>query len=230
VADIAVGGVRIENAPVAVIASLPAETQGAPLGPVLGANFFAEFLSTIDSPRGRLLLSPRGDAGATAAHVAGVAGERTEVPFLLWSDHFILARGGADDRGGLMFFVDSGLVAAAPDGVQAGLLASQTEAAAWAGLAGATPGAIAEIPLPISLGAATQGGQRAIVLPDAAWASFGSFGGIAVNGLISYGFLKHYAWTLDFDRRVIVLTSRRLIGRIKSPPRERPVEIPSRSR
>ncbi len=206
VADIDLGPVRVTNAPVAVVSSLPAEAQGVALGPVLGTNFLSLFFSTIDAPSGRLLLSPRGHAQASAQHLALLGPQRTEVPFLLWSDHFMLARGGAGERRDLTFFVDSGLVAVAPDGVQAGLLVSQSEAAAWSGLAAPAPGAIVEFPHALSLGGAMRDGQRAMILPDASWAAFGTFGGIGVNGLISYGLLKHYAWTIDFDRRVIVLS------------------------
>lgn len=206
VADISLGAVRIANAPVVVVSSLPNEQLGVELGPVLGTNFLQRFHSTIDAPRGRLILSPRGDAAATAQHTALVGSRAIEVPFLLWSDHFILARGGAGERDDLTFFVDSGLVAVADDGVQAGLLVSQSEAAAWAAISDpAAVGQIVPVSPRISLGGVARSSQRAMVLPDAAWASFGNFGGIAVNGLISFGFLKHYSWTLDFDRHVILL-------------------------
>lgn len=207
VADIQLGPARVSNAPIAVVASLPSEQLGVALGPVIGTNFLARFLVTIDAPNARLILSPRGHAAATAQHMALVSGARTEVPFLLWGDHYVLARGGAEARRDLNFFVDSGLVALAEDGVQAGLLIPQAQATAWAGIADqAAVGRVVPITPAISLGTAAQGGQRAMILPDAAWASFGTFGGISVNGLISYGFLKTYAWTLDFDRRVLVLS------------------------
>ncbi|NJM34023.1 MAG: hypothetical protein HC850_04150 [Rhodomicrobium sp.] len=208
VADVDLGPVRVINAPVAVVSSLPAEQLGVELGPVLGTNFLQLFLATIDAPNRRLLLSPRGDAASTAQHMALVGGAPVEVPFLLLSDHFIIARGGAGDRRDLNFFVDSGLVAIAGDGVQAGLLVPHSQAAAWAGVTDpSAAGAIVALAPEVWLGSASQSGQRAMVLPDAAWASFGTFGGIDVHGLISYGFLKHYAWTLDFDRQVLVLTA-----------------------
>ncbi len=208
VADIDLGPVRVTNAPVAVVSSLPAEQLGVELGPVLGTNFLQLFLATIDAPNERLLLSPRGNAAANGQHMALVGGTRTEIPFLLWSDHFIIARGGAGSRRDLNFFVDSGLVAVADDGVQAGLLLPHSQASVWAGVSDpSAAGAIVALAPAIWLGEASQIGQRAMVLPDAAWGSFGTFGGIDVHGLISYGFLKHYAWTLDFERQVIVLSS-----------------------
>lgn len=208
VADIDLGPVRITNAPVVVVSSLPAEQLGVELGPVLGTNFLQMFLATIDAPNQRLLLSPRRNAAARAQHMALVGSARIEVPFLLWSDHFIIAQGGAGHRRDLNYFVDSGLVAVADDGVQAGLLLSQSQASTWAGVTDpSAAGGIVALAPEIWLGGASQGGQRAMVLPDAAWGSFGTFGGIDVHGLISYGFLKRYAWTLDFDRREIVLSA-----------------------
>jgi hypothetical protein len=206
-ANLELGPVRVVNAPVAVVSSLPAEVLGVPLGPVLGTNLLAQFLATIDAPGQRLLLSRRGDEQAKTLHMNALGPSRSEIPFLLWSDHFIIARGGAGAHGDLNFFVDSGLVAVAEDGEQAGLLVPQSEAAAWAGVN--DPGAVGTmvpVALPIRLGPASRSGQRAMILPDAAWKSFGTFGGIRVNALISYGFLKRQAWTLDFDRRVIVLS------------------------
>lgn len=206
VADLDLGPVHIANAPVVVVSSLPGEILGVELGPVLGTNFFEQFLTTIHAPRGMIVLSPRGNEEAGAQHRGFVGSGGVEVPFLLWSDHFMIARGGAGARRDLNFFVDSGLVAIDNDGVQAGLLASQSEAAAWGGFSGEATGAIAPLSPPIFLGGAEQSGQRAMVLPDAGWSAFGQWGGIGVNALISQGFLKHYAWTLDFDRQIMTLS------------------------
>ena len=207
VATLMLGPVRIKNAPVAVVGALPQEQLGVELGPILGTNFLQRFLATIDAPGQRLILSSRGDKSARKKHMKMIAGEKTQSPFLMWSDHFIIARGGGGDRDDLNYFVDSGLVAVDHDGVQAGLLLPQSEGAAWAGVSDpAVAGTIVTLTQPISLGAAMHDNQRALILPDAAWASFGKFGGMKVNGLISYGFLKDYAWTLDFDQRVITLS------------------------
>jgi len=206
VADLELGGLRITNLPVSVVGALPSEQMGIPLGPVLGTNFLQLFLSTIDAPGQRLILSKRGDAAASAQHLALLPRARAETPFLLWGDHFILAGGASGLRRDLTFFVDSGLVAVADDGVQAGLLLPLAEAMAWAGASDAAAGTTITLPHAVSISDAEQQGQRAMVLPDAAWASFGTFGGIRVNGLISYGYLKHYSMTLDFDRRSLILS------------------------
>jgi hypothetical protein len=207
VADIALGPVRVVNAPVAVVSSLPSEQLGVELGPVLGTNFLERFLVTIDAPNGRLVMSPRGHAVANAQHLAFVGGARVEVPFQVWGDHLIIARGVAGDGRQLNLFVDSGLVALGADGVQAGFLIPQTQAATWAGLAADASG-IQALPVNVGFEGLARGDQSAMILPDSAWAAFGTFGGIEVSGVMSYGYLKHYAWTLDFERRVIVLSTR----------------------
>lgn len=206
VADIVVGQARVENAPVVVVASLPAEQQGVELGPVLGTNFMSHFLSTIDAPRNRIILSRRGDRSANRQHIRLLGSSKRRIPFLLWSDHFILAKGSAGKNNNLIYFVDSGLVSVDSDGTQAGLLLPKSEAAKWSGNADQSPeGSIVTLGSRIGLGSTTQSGQRGLILPDAAWKAFGSFGGIKVNALISYGFLKNWSWTLDFDRRSIIL-------------------------
>lgn len=207
VADLALGSIRVQNAPVAVISSLPDEQLGVELGPVLGTNFLQRFLATIDAHNARLLLSLRGENSANAQQMALLEKPHSKAPFLLLSDHFILARGGAGDRRDLNFFVDSGLVAVDRDGVQAGLLIPRAEAMVWAGVSDTSvDGTIVKLDTKIELGQTSQGSQRALILPDAAWSSFGAFGGIGVNGLISYGYLKNYSWTLDFDQHLIILS------------------------
>ena len=50
--------------------------------------------------------------------------------------------------------------------------------------------------------------MTAVVVPDRTWRAFGEWSGIRVEALLSHAFLKHYAWTIDFDRRVYLLHDR----------------------
>lgn len=47
--------------------------------------------------------------------------------------------------------------------------------------------------------------MTAFGVPDKTWKDFGDWGGLTVDGLISWGFLKNFTWTIDFDRHVYVL-------------------------
>ena len=207
VVDVAVEGVVMKNAPVSVIDSLPSgEVLGGTLGPVLGTNFLQRFLSTIDPHAGRLILSPRGDATARASHFERLGPIVGRVPFLLVGDHFILAPGGYGDEEDLTYFVDSGLIAFDSTGRQLTFMGTAELAQRWTGrdLTDGTP--IVILDKEISLGEVrVTGGSLLVRGPDGP--RIEEMGGIRVDALISNGFLKNFAWTLDFDAREIVLSA-----------------------
>ena len=208
-ADLDLGGARIRNAPVSVHAddTFPvgavASAFGVEMGPVIGTNVFRQFLTTIDAPQKRLLLSRRGDATARAAHVDRLSGHAHEAPFALLGEHYMIARGRVGDARDLNVFVDSGLAFFRSDQGQAGLLVSTSTLEAW-GIPAPPEGCFAEIPGPVGLGPLRQQGMTAVAVPDRTWRGFGDWSGIRVEALLSHAFLKHYAWTIDFDRRVYV--------------------------
>ena len=84
-ADLALGGAHIRNAPVWVHAddtfpvAVVASAFGAEMGAIIGTNVFRQFLTTIDAPQKRLVLSERGDPAARAAHIARLSGHAHEV-------------------------------------------------------------------------------------------------------------------------------------------------------
>ena len=209
-ADLALGGASIRNAPVWVHADdtfpigLVASAFGVEMGPIIGTNVFRQFLTTIDAPERRLLISQRGDAAARAAHLARLSGPANEVPFALLGEHLMIARGRIGEDRDLNFFIDSGLAFFRSDQGQAGLLLSASTLQAC-GIPAPSAGRFAEIPGPVALGPVRQHGMTAVVVPDRTWRAFGEWSGIRVEALLSHAFLKHYAWTIDFDRRVYLL-------------------------
>ena len=62
-------------------------------------------------------------------------------------------------------------------------------------------GRFAELPGPVAVGPALRGGLTAYPIPDPTWRDFGDWGGIRVDALVSWGYLRHFSWTIDFDRR-----------------------------
>ena len=208
-ADLALGGAHIRNAPVWVHAddtfpvAVVASAFGAEMGAIIGTNVFQQFLTTIDAPRKRLILSERGDPAARAAHVARLSGDAHEAPFALLGEHFMIARGRLGERRDLNLFVDSGLAFFSTDQGQAGLLASTSTLESW-GIPAPPAGHFAGIPGPIALGALRQHGLTAVAVPDRVWRDFGDWHGMRVEALLSHAFLKSYAWTIDFDRHVYV--------------------------
>lgn len=211
VTDLELGTASLRNVPVAVHEGvLPtrrvAEAFGVELGPIVGTNVLRRFLATVDGPGRRILFSRRGDERARAEHLARLSGATVSVPLALWAEHMIVAKGRIGEREAVLF-VDSGLVAGTPEQGQASLLAPESSLAAWGVPRGST-GRLAEIPSPIGFGDASLAGAKALAVTARTWKGFGDWGGIRVAGLLSWGFLKDYSWTLDFDRMLLDLRPR----------------------
>ena len=165
--------------------------------PILGTGFLRQFLATLDYPGGRLVLRPR----SSRAPAGGV-----EVPFALAASHLLLATGSLDGREGLTFILDSGLEdeggasVAVPRstlellGIEAPPL---TEEVGESG-AGSLSLRFGRFPLErVTLGPLVQHEASGLygIFPDL-WTELA---GISVHGILSHGFLRRYAWTLDFD-------------------------------
>jgi hypothetical protein len=209
-----IGPLRFRNVPVAILEGLPAEqiaaAFGVELGPVIGTSILQRFLTTIDSPGRRFVFSKRGDAGARTKHLSliqGVAKTRHETPFILWNSHYMIARGNIDNVAPVNFFVDSGLVAANAEQGQAALLVSEDVLAGWR-VSKPEENRFAALPGKLGIGGASREQMMAFALPDAKWREFGDWGGIKVDALASWGFLKHFAWTIDFDRHIYLFDER----------------------
>ncbi len=184
-----VGPLTVEGVPVAVV-SLEQ--------PVLGTGFLRQFCPTVDCSRGLLTLRPPG-----SDLPAGVV----RVPFALAATHLILVRGSLNDIGPLTFFLDSGLEDeggasfAAPRATleEAGIaLPELTEVIGESG-AGGLSERFGRFPIGrLAVGPRTQENATGLygIVPE----QWEEVGGISLHGLVSHGFLRRYAWTLDFER------------------------------
>lgn len=198
------GDVLLENVPVV---ALPSLTGGQDFI-MLGTNILQQFLATLDYPAGRLILSPRRDAALREEHLAMLPRHRVQIPFHMWGDHYMFARGGLGERRDLNFFIDSGLISLRPDGRgglrQAALWCTRAHLMEW----GLDPAALRrwpfECPLPVSLGPLEQ--TDLLVLPRRS-DPVESLGGVRIDGLLSHGFLRSYSWTIDFDEHQYTFAS-----------------------
>ncbi len=193
------GPVLLKHVPVIGMPSL----QGPEDFVVFGTNVLERFLVTLDYPNRRLLLSPREDAGARSAHLAQLPEPREEMEFLLWSDHYMIARGGMGESDGLNFFMDSGLVSLhpQPDGSvrQAALIVAREDLTRWGSAYSETgQDGVVELQDAIRLGGLAQRGHLILVRERGI---VSDMGGIRIDGLLSHAFVKEYAWTMDFDAR-----------------------------
>lgn len=187
---------------------------------IFGTNVLQQFLSTLDYPNKRLILSPRHDKELRKKHLEMLPEKRTEVPFYMWGDHYMFARGGLGKRADFNFFIDSGLVSLglSKTGLrQACFMATPELYQEW----GVDPESAKlrhfESPLPISLGPLTQKDQFFATVAKPSWTSFG---GVRIDGLLSHAFLNQYAWTLDFDERRYVFAEK--ADRLESPDKTDP--------
>ena len=205
IADLDLGTARVRNVPVHVHAedTLPIATVGSAFGAkvdlIIGTNVFAQFLTTIDAPGRRLVLSCRRDERARHAHLARLSGRPHHVPFILLGSHLMIARGAVGGRP-VNFFVDSGLAVFNHDQGQAGLLLSRAVLESWS-VPDPDADRFANIPS-IALGSAKRHDVTAFVVTNRMWRQFGDWSHLDVTALLSHAYFKAYTWTLDFDRQM----------------------------
>ncbi len=165
---------------------------------ILGTSILEQFLTTWDNKGQRLVLSPRYDPAARRAHFESYVGDDAEpMEFHMALDHFLLGRGAIGEKEAT-FFVDTGLVTVDPKGRQPGLMISPESFSAYGGTGDFAEPTFADAPGAVRLGPVSLTGQGVWVneMQDQH-----TYLGVKTDALLSYGFLKHCEWTLDFDTR-----------------------------
>ncbi|PCJ56869.1 MAG: hypothetical protein COA73_11460 [Candidatus Hydrogenedentota bacterium] len=197
------GEAVLQNVPITVLPSLTGEQDVI----IFGTSILQQFLATLDYPQQRLILSPRGKTSATQEHFQMQPSSQVRMPFYMWSDHYMFARGSLGPYTDLNFFVDSGLVLVYPDNEgqarQVGFTTSKKKFLEWDIPRKMVRKDHFESPYSLRLGTLEQEGHIMVT----GKAGDNNFGGIRIDGLISHGFLKQYAWTIDFDKREYVFSS-----------------------
>jgi hypothetical protein len=206
-ASLALGGATAYDVPVHVM-----ETHAADLFPklhidgIVGTTYFERFLVTIDYPGNELILRPRTASASAAFQAQASAASATIVPFYLVGDHFVFAQAQVNAAPPGLFLFDSGLAGGglmptAQLVTVARLPLNQT--AAGTGYGGG--GAITAVPFVaqrIAVGNAVRENVAGIFTPQGTPFALFPF---VVWGAISHDFLRHYAYTVDFDAMRIVL-------------------------
>ena len=198
------GDAVLANVPVAVLPALTGVAQGQKIEDmiILGTGILRQFLSTWDNREDRLILSPRSEPASREAHLRMLPPGGREMEFFLHGDHYLLANGSLGGRS-VVFFVDTGLVAIDPRGRQASLGMTAGALAAWGIDEKQATDGFVDFEDPITLGPVSRaGGAIKVMGPkhDRVWND------MPVEALLSFGFMKHFIWTLDFDRRLWILT------------------------
>jgi hypothetical protein len=203
VGEFRIGEAVLENVPVVVLASLEGQQDFI----VFGTNVLQQFFSTLDYLDNRMILSPRDNAEERKKHLAMLPADRVEVPFYMWGDHYMFARGSMGEHERLNFFIDSGLVSLHPDGNgglrQAAFTAPRGSFLEWGFEEEKVGERVFESDKALGLGPLEQTGLLFLTGDNVSW---DSFGGVRIDGLLSHAFLQQYAWTLDFSNRKYIFT------------------------
>lgn len=205
--SIKIGEVTLSSVPVSLLPTMRFSeglTGGKySIGGIIGTGFLRQFLPTIDYPGGKLVLRPATDAGRAGFRAELRRMMVVEVPFVLASTHFMIARGSLNERENLSFFVDSGLASDAAFAATnqtleyANIALPETKVEkgniGGGGGAGFATGrfSVKELGLGPLLQKNLQGAFG--VLPaQTYWGQ-----GFILDGLISHQFLRKYSWTID---------------------------------
>ncbi len=190
------GNLTVKNVPVDLIqvrAMSGPVFGGLPINGVIGTVFLSHFLSTLDYPKGQLILQPKGSDGTASGAIS--------VPFWMAGDHYIVARGAINSSPSQLFFVDTGLAgggfsASAATLKAAGIGLDTKEAAKGFGGGGTvqvTPFVVKTLSLGPAVGHDIQGLSTGPLPVEDVF-------GFRLNGLISHGFFRPVALTLDFSK------------------------------
>jgi tetratricopeptide (TPR) repeat protein len=188
-------GLVFKNIPVSVTESLGTLV-------IFGTNVLEQFLATIDYPNSRFILTPRSRKDLYPEHFSLLPKKQEKLPFYMWLDHYMFAKGGFNKNSNLNFFFDSGLVAMANINgqiTQAPFTASRQKMISWGfdeNELNRSRFFITKHPLTIK--GLVQ--ENTLIWYDMNLEKDRSFGGIRIDGLISHAFLSKYSWTIDFDK------------------------------
>jgi len=200
-----IGDALFENVPVGALASLVGQENFI----IFGTNILQQFLSTLDYPNKRLILSPRDNSQLRKEHLAMLPEDKVKIPFYMAGDHYMFVRGGVGEHRDLNFFIDSGLVSLHPGkgGIrQAAFTAPPNSFIKWGFKPEEVEKKVFDSHLPLILGPLEQEGHLVLAGREEK-DSWGKFGEVRIDGLLSHAFLKHYVWTIDFNKRIYIFST-----------------------
>jgi predicted aspartyl protease len=199
--SVKLGPLEIKNVPIRVLNTQPfsAAARGKRVDGVLGTVLLYHFLFTLDYPNGTLILRPRSPAKPPANAI--------EIPFWMSGDHFIVAKGTANQSKPALFFVDTGAAGLGFIGTESFLKEAGIDPAAGQPAQGVGGGGMMKF-LTFRVDQLSLGPARESDIPG----SFGQFPasleygqGFRIAGIISHAFFRTYALTFDFARMKLVL-------------------------
>jgi hypothetical protein len=202
-----IGEFVVENVPIHTLDTDPfsAVFSGLNVKGVIGTRLLMHFLGTIDYANGSLILRRKTPANLQKLE-AQIETQRVKViPFWLIQTHYIVAWGTVNDKGPMLFFVDTGLAGksfTAPESIlqEAGITIDWTKA--QEGIGGFGKAKEVDIILDqLTLGTGSNevvGNNVPGVALEQPPSILGDRLGFRIGGLISHQFFRNYALTFDF--------------------------------
>ncbi len=201
-----VGDWTIKNVPTAM---LPLRQLSEGLGVkqingIIGTTLFYHFLTTMDYPRGELVLRRKTAKGLE--EFTKSAGKRVVVPIWMASDHFMVGWGRVETLSPTLLFVDTGLVGAGvklaePVIKEAGIRLEESKAFEGAG----GGGKLKIVPYTVhqlSFGDIKEENVPGLYDGPFPWENMFGF---HLAGMVGHDFFKPYAVTFDFTNMQIFL-------------------------
>jgi predicted aspartyl protease len=200
--SIQLGDFTIKNVPVAI-----KEARRGPFAKrvqgIIGTVLLYHFYSTLDYPAGELVLRRRTPEMRAALDAEVADSKRTyAVPFWMAKKHSLVAWGTVNDTASCLMHVDTGMAGGGFDchesvRKEAGI--DLTGQPTFQGMGGGGPVEVTPYTIDrIALGEARQSGIQALfgaMPPSMEYAM-----GFRIGALVSHGFFRPYALTLDFER------------------------------
>jgi hypothetical protein len=116
----------------------------------------------------------------------------------MWADHFMISKGSFGNQKDLNYFIDTGLVAVAPDSRQAAIKIATEDLKDWEIEFKETEKFFSP-QVSLGLGPLQDLGHLVIHSP---LANLGfDLGGVRIHGLLGHSYYQKYVWRLDFDKR-----------------------------
>lgn len=207
------GDFMIKNVPVQIMDvrrfSVPV-FRGLRVDGIIGTVLLYHFLSTLDYPGGALVLRPALDDVAKAFRDEADRRGALSSPFWMAGDHFMVGWGIVNTSSPMLFFLDTGLAGGGftcPESTLQAAGIALDEAKAGQGIGGG--GAVTVVPFKVE-----QLSFGRVRLKDVAGLYSGPFPledalGFHIGGLVSHGFFRSCALTLDFRAMKLFLEEKK---------------------
>jgi Aspartyl protease len=213
VESIAFGNTTIRNIPVQILNTrrFSGAVQGKRVDGVLGTSLLSHFVSTLDFPKGELVLRPKTPDQIRQFEELVKNGRGTAMPFWIAGDHFIVTWGKVYQSPPLLFFVDTGLagggfICPASTLKDAGIRVPQGSEIEGIGGGGTLKVVPFTVPY-LSVGGVDAHDIQSFLGAFPPTLEYGE--GFRIAGMVSHEFFRPYALTFDFEGMRLFVTKNR---------------------